>query len=389
MTESKKGFWGFLLGLVPVFIPVIVAIVTINLQYIADRKAKLDEHYRSLTSQLTSTKKSDRHAAAASIATYLKRDDSFFKQADYYYETVDVLATRVASEPSYDVRNSIIAALKKIRHEPEYRQVINRLLAVTRNNFIQNNQINNALAFARNAYTLSLDEIRIAEQQYSTSGLEADRVELERVKAESARKSNVYKALQKDYDELQANIPMVANMIAIFLSEVKGTPMNSLDFFRTNLNSVVLTDLVLSNSTSKWSTFSSTTLDDSVMNNAEIDQTLFANSWLNNVNFSNSNLSRTLFTQAVLRDADFSGSTFEDVYFSGADLAGTDFSNVTGLRPEYFYGSLNLLMARFDDKDIVSRVQNMTEADFRDRVAASTLSATNQGQVIAAIFGYQ
>ena len=60
MTETKKGLGSFLMGLVPVFIPVIVAI---NLQYINYRKAKLYEHYRILTSQLTLTSHALRSAA--------------------------------------------------------------------------------------------------------------------------------------------------------------------------------------------------------------------------------------------------------------------------------------------------------------------------------------
>jgi len=375
MAKEKKGSSGLLLGIITVFIPLITAIVTLNLQYVADRDTSSDEHYRKLVSQLTSKNKNERHAAAVSIGTYLNKEDR------YFLETIDILATRVSSEPNYNVRNSIIASLKKIKHEPEYKQVIDRLLTIVRNNFIQDYQMKNALKQAKWAYDTALEELRILEDQLDEDTSESLLIDLERKKRQLSVKESELVHYQQEYEELKFNIPMVSNMISIFLSESKGFQINGLDFFRTDMNYVVLTDLLLKNSKIKWSTFSTNTMTDSVLDSSFIERTYFSGSGLKNVKFTNSKIRTTLFTDSKLHNADFSGSTFDDVYFACAELQGTRFQNVTGLKPEHFFNARNFDQAIFDDVDFANKINEVTLDDFQSTVDNSALDSAYRGHL--------
>ena len=105
-----------------------------------------------------------------------------------------------------------------------------------------------------------------------------------------------YKKLQQDYNGLLFDIPLVSNMISIFLTEAKHSSMVGLEFFRSDMNNVVLTDIKLKNTTIKWSTFSSSTMTDSQFLASTIGRTYFSNSYLENMDFSNSKISTSLFS---------------------------------------------------------------------------------------------
>ena len=163
-------------------------------------------------------------------------------------------------------------------------------------------------------------------------------------------------------------------MISIFLSEKKGREMNGLDFFRSNMHSLVITDLIMKNTSIKWASFSSSTMSDSVFIDSTIERTYFSSTNLKNSSLRNSDISTTVFSYATLINTDFSACRFEDVFFLGADLNGANFSGVSGLRPELFYGALNLDRAVFDDPGFVSKVQAVNQQAFELFVANSGLN---------------
>ena len=269
----------------------------------------------------------------------------------------------------------MIGSLTKIKDEPEYRQVINRLLAIGRNNFIQDYQMKLEVDNSKAEFDDAMTAFKQAEQDFGTSEKKSDQFILSNLAEQTRLKQSEFQALQSDYDELKANIPMVSNMIAIFLSEGKGKEITGLDFFRSNMYNIVATDLVLNQTKIKWTTFSSSTLSDSQFIASTIARTYFSNSDMKNAQFNKSLISTSLFNDSTLINASFSDSTLIDVFFIGADLAGANFSNAKGLQPEFFFQTNNLAQAKFDEPGFIERVDKVSHEDFVSFVNNSSLNS--------------
>lgn len=369
MGDKAKTSTEILKPLLIIFLPLITAIITANYQYVITRWEDSDKNYRAIVSDLTSKDKDKRHSAAASVGTYVKTGDRYFN------ETIDILTNRLSSESNHNVRNSMIGSLTKIKDEPEYRQVINRLLAIGRNNFIQDYQMKLEVDNSKAEFDDAMTAFKQAEQDFGTSEKKSDQFILSNLAEQTRLKQSEFQALQSDYDELKANIPMVSNMIAIFLSEGKGKEITGLDFFRSNMYNIVATDLVLNQTKIKWTTFSSSTLSDSQFIASTIARTYFSNSDMKNAQFNKSLISTSLFNDSTLINASFSDSTLIDVFFIGADLAGANFSNAKGLQPEFFFQTNNLAQAKFDEPGFIERVDKVSHEDFVSFVNNSSLNS--------------
>ncbi len=379
MTEKSKSSSGLLKSMLVIFLPLITTIITANYQYIITRWEESDGNYRKVVSEMTSKNKDVRHAAAASLGTYVKAGNRYFS------ETIDILTNRLSSESNHNVRNSIIGSLKKIKNQPEYRQILDRLLTIDRNNFIQDYQIKTEVDKAKVEFDTALLAFQDGEQQYANSKLQSEQFILKNLAQQAASKHQAYQSLGADYNELQANKPIVSNMISIFLSEKQGQEIVGLNFFRSTMSDVVLTDLILPDTNIKWASFGLSILTDSQLTHSSVERTYFNGTNLENVNFSNSNFLTSVITDAILHNTNFSNSRFDDVFFFGSDLRDANFTGVSGLKPEYFYGVSNLELAKFDDIDIVKKAQSITENQFRQFVANSKLGAGKKEHLIPGI----
>lgn len=369
MADVQKKTGITLKTLLTIFLPLITTIASINYQYVITRLEGSDQNYRATVSKLADSDSTLRHAAAASIGTYLVPDGR------YLDETIDILTVRLSSEPNYNVRNSIIGSLKKIKHQDsKYKQIIDRLLTISRNNFIQDYHMKKELDNVRLDYSEVLEDLRDAETKYKNTTLSSDQLDLRMLKSEVTYKLEEITKLQREYDELQFSKPIVSDMISIFLSEKKNTHIAKLDFFRTTMSSVVLTDLILKEPSIKWATFYNSNLTDSTLDSAFISQTDFSSSLLVKANFIENNIDTTLFVKADLTDTNFSNSSFSDVFFIEADLYGASFAGAKGLKPVYFYGSKNFDQATFDNPDFVDRILELKIADFEIAVNSSRIS---------------
>jgi len=335
MAEKTKSSTDLLKSLLVIVFPLITAIVTANVQYVVTRQEESDKNYRVVVSQLASKDREIRHAAAASLGTYVKAGDRYFS------ETIDILTNRLSSETNYNVRNSIIGSLKKIKKlDSEYKLIIDRLLTISRNSFIQDYHMDIALKNARLDYDILNDDLRIAESEGIDKNLSSNQLNLSRLKNRVSDKVIEINKLQKEYDELQYSKPIISDMISIFLSEKKNSAISGLDFFRTTMSSVILTDLTLTEPTVKWATFYNSNLTDTTLDNAVISQTDFSKSLMIKTSLQESNIATTLFVDTKLIEASFSNSNFSEVFFILADLSDTNFAGVKGLKPEYFYQSI-------------------------------------------------
>ena len=379
MADKFKLSPELLKPLLIVFLPLITAIVTANYQYVITRWEDSDKNFRDVVSKLTSKEKDVRHAAAASLGTYVKTGDRYFS------ETIDILTNRLSSETNHNVRNSIIGSLKKIKNEPQYRQVIDRLLTIDRNNFIQDYQMKTEVDKIKGEADAALEAFQAGELKYADSSKTSEQFILKNLGEEAKKKHAAYRSLQFDYDELQANKPMVSNMISIFLSEKQGQEIIGLDFFRSTMSNVVLTDLVMRDTTIKWATFGLSVLTDSQMTNSTIERTYFDGSDLKNTNFAQSRISNTVISDALVINTSFANSTFQDVYFIGSDLQGANFIGVTGLQPEYFYDTKNLELAIFEDPGIVEKAQDVTAEDYRRFISQSNLNDDKKEYLVPGI----
>ena len=115
----------------------------------------------------------ERHAAAASIGTYLKKGDQ------HYHETIDILVNKITVEQNINVRNLISGSLKKIKNEPEYKSIIYRLINIDRENFIQEFPMQKSLVKANYSYEEIFAGFRNSDINKKNSDLPPDQFDLE------------------------------------------------------------------------------------------------------------------------------------------------------------------------------------------------------------------
>jgi len=368
MGEKETKSSGLLKSTLIVFLPLITAILTANYQYVITRWENSDKNFRLVVSELTSKDKNIRHSAAASIGTYVKQEDR------YLNETIDILTNRLSTETNHNVRNSIIGSLTKIKDQPEYRQVINRMLAIDRNNFVQDYQMKVKRDTGAADFDQAVENLKQAELEFGNSEKITDQFMLANLQSQAGQKYQEHQVLQQDYRELQNSIPMVSNMIAIFLSEARGREIVGLDFFRNNMNNIVATDLRLRETRIKWATFSSSTLSENQFLQSTIGRSFFSNSDIKDSQFKGSNISTSMFNDSTLINVDFSECNLKDVFFIGSDLAGASFSRAQGLEPAFFYEAINIDLARFDDPGFIDKVRAVSHDEFVEFVHNSTLN---------------
>ena len=172
MSTEKKTWKAILQSQLTVGVTLVAGIITAGYQYSLSQEQALASNYRTMVAQLALDDSDSRHAATASIGTFLTREDQGLlgttTKSPHYEETIDILTNRLSSEDNFNVRNSIIGSLKKIKNEAGYRQVIERLLTINRNNFIQEYQMKTSLDAARKTYDSALAEYNQTEKDLRT-----------------------------------------------------------------------------------------------------------------------------------------------------------------------------------------------------------------------------
>ncbi len=376
MDDMKKGIsitdiLKFLGGLV-VFIPLMLGIF----QYKQSIKQDSDKSFRSVIEKLSSLNREERLASASSIGTFMDKGSS------YYDESVNLLINRLSIELDYNVLNAIRGSLEKIKKE-EYKNVIDKLLAIERNTFVQEFALKNWRDEANTSFGTSENRYIEREKLFKKYKLDLDKKMLDNLKEDVDLKWAIYTTKERDFSELSMHKQVISDFLSIFLGVTKTHPIKELVFFQNSMNSVVMVELNFANSEFKLSTFSSSTILNTKFNGSAVTDTFFTGSDLTNSRFVNCKIEVSLFDRAVLKKVDFSGSEFRDVFFAGSDLTGTNFNNTKGLKSIYFYGATNLDKAIFDPafrKELDEELKKITKAKLKEYVDKSELSITRRDE---------
>ena len=383
MADKDKPYTDLFKSTLVIFLPLITAIITANYQYVITRWEESDKSYRQVVSDLTSDTVDKRIAAAASLGTYVKIGDRHLS------ETIDILTNRLFMEDNRNVRNSIIGSLKKIKDEPEYRQVLDHLLTINRTNFVQEYEFQRAADGAKYKYEDALEKYQQAKKDHAKNSDQSDQIILDNFRQQTEIKRRAYQTKLGAYDELKASNPAVTNMISVFLSEKHDQEIIGLDFFRSTMSDVLLTDLVLRDTKIKWTRFGLSVLTDSQLTNSTIERTYFDGSDLKNTNFAQSRISNTVISDALLINTSFANCKFKDVFFIGSDMQGANFIGATGLYPEYFYDTRNLDLAIFADPSFIDKAQAVTAEQYRQFIAQSSLNDDKKDYLVPGITSAQ
>jgi uncharacterized protein YjbI with pentapeptide repeats len=368
-------FLGATLGAIALFIPLWTGII----QYKQYNKQKLDENFRNTIKKLSSVNKEDRLAASSSLGTFLN-------QEDYYKETIDILINRLSVELDYNVLSAILGSLKNVKKE-EYRKVINNILAINRNFFIQEYVLKKWRDEAKKAFKETEAMFIQREDLYKLYSLEVDKTMLDILKEELEQKYEDSNNLIKSYDELAMKKQTSADFISSFLGMITKTHPMSVEFNQNSLNYVIVTDINLSNSIIKRSALSSSTILDTIFDHSKIIDTVFTGSVLTKSSFRKCKIYFSLFDDTILEEVDFYGSEFRDVFFATSDLTGTNFRSLRGLDAINFYEAKNIDKASFDPdfKDKLAKLENITENEFLDYVHKTKLSPSRKDTLFETI----
>jgi len=303
-----------IIGAIAVFIPLMTGI----LQYRDSTQQKIGNDFRSVVEKLSAKEREIRLASVSSMGTFIKK--GIFKSKEKYYdETVDILINRISTELDYNVLNAIISSLER-SDNTEYRRIMEKLLAIERNIFVQENVLKDRLRELEISIPKEKDKKRI-------------------------------KLLKEEQEELKMHQQAVSYTISLFLSKVSKSHPEKIEFFRNSLNYVTIKGINLSNSVFDMSALSQSNILKTKFDGSKIEDTVFTFSNLTNSSFANcKEITDSLFDQVNLKDVDFSNSNFRDVFFAGSDLTNTNFTGVKGLHPEYFYKAKNIDKAKFDSE---------------------------------------
>lgn len=398
MAEKKKGLIKFITSngaIISVLITLITAIITANYQFIENRRKSSDENFRSIVTLLSSENKEERIAAASNMGTFIEKD-FYLLEGKYYDEAVDILINRLSIELDYNAVNAIIGSLQKVQKVKKkgYGEVIKKVLDINRNIFIQEYALKTWKEDSGKEYFPQRENFYRAVKE------KTDKKILENMEEEMNIKREVYLNREMDFGELKMHRQVTADFISSFLGIIiKSIPIEKreklelkLEFDKNSLNSVLMTELKLNNSTFKRSALSVSTILDTEFDGSTIIDTVFTFSDLTKSSFKDCKITASLFDQATLKGVNFSGSKseFKDVFFAGSDLTGADFTGVKRLEPIYFYAVEDeyIKKAKFDDQfkiDLDEKLPKITEDDFKKYVENSELSKTRKKDLFLTI----
>lgn len=372
MTEKKRWITSVLKewsGTLVIAIPLIVTVITGSYQYRQYVHQKLDENFRNIVKELSSENIEERLAAATNMGTFIKK--GILSKGKYYNEAVDILINRVSIELDFNVLNAIKGSLQKISKR-EYREVIQKLLDINRNLFIQDYPLKSWSDGAKKEYEDGYSKI---EDLCKKNMSKADRLKLDNLKKETKRKWEISYDREKSYRELALHTETSANFITFFLEVTKLYPVKKLIFFQNNLNYVRWIGLTFSKVEFERAALSRVLVDETTFDELTIKDTIFTFSDIIKSSFVDCEITASLFDQITsLRGTAFSNSKFKDVFFAGSDLTDADFKGAKGLLPIYFYEAKNIDKDNFDDPEFKIKVDKITEDEFKGYVNNSELA---------------
>jgi uncharacterized protein YjbI with pentapeptide repeats len=354
-----------------VFVPLMTGI----LQYRQSVQQNFDNSFRAVVEKLSSVNREERLASAANMGTFVKKDNK------YYDEAVDILINRLSIELDYNVLNAIRASLERIQKE-DYEKVIDKLLAIERNIFIQDYALKLRRDNAKARYDQSAADFAEMERQVKQQSSEFGQTLLGILKQKMSQESESYQSKEVDYYELSLHKQVISDFLSVFLGITKSFPLGKLEFFRNSMERVTMMELNLSNSKIGGSSFWVSNILDTKFDGSTIVETFFSNSTLTKSSFVKCRITASFYDQAYLRNVDFSESEFSDVFFTGSDLAGARFTGAKGLKPIYFYAAQNLDKAVFepDFKAMLDeKLGTITEDELRNYITnQADLSKSNR-----------
>lgn len=386
MAEKKKIFAELIepyKNIISIFIPLITLIITANTQFSDYMRKSSDENFRSIVKLLSSENKEERLAAASNMGTFIKEGSRwpyvFNKSGNENTDNaIDILINRVSVELDYNVLNAIKGSLMKIKKKEhdEYKKIIQKLLDVDRNIFIQNYALKKWKDDSQKEYFQK-------ENEYATrlKAKEVDKTILDNIKEEMKRKQDAYLKREKDFSELSMHKQVNADFIAAFLDVTKYYPIEGLNFYLNSLNSARLFGLNFKKSNFERSAISNSIIEEATFDGATIIDTLFTFSDLTKSRFVDCKITASLFNHiSSFKGASFSAVEFNDVFFVGSDLTEANFKGAKGLKPIYFYKAKNIEKAEFDNEFKIKLTNElgidsvkMTDEKFLEYIKSSEL----------------
>ncbi len=382
----------------------IVAIIgltgTLYTAYIGFRKyldEKRNKNYEETIKQLFSASKSERLAAVATLGVYIESSlvlspilssIRFFKnlfQSKYYQKnSITILINCIYTELDYDVLNAICSVLTQDRKNREIQFIVDKLISINKNFFIQDYPLKGRLDYAKN----NLD---VVKKEVVGDPDEVNKVLNEQNIIQLKEKSKMLDEYTDRYNELSLHQQVSTDFLFMYLSEmskVNETKNLNLVFFQNVFNYGQFSRCNLSKCSVIKTALSVCTLIHVKIENLDvIEDSVFSFSRLDSCIFKGGKISNSLFDKMNLNNTIFENITFNHTFFIGSDLSYTEFNNVTGLEPVHFYKA-NYQKAKFDESfrvKIEKELPDVTEEDFTNYVMSSTLTDQRKEEILRSL----
>ena len=303
-------------------------------------------YFRENIKNLFVKNKDELLAAIAILGVYKNRKE-------YKKSTIDILSNLLYTELDYDISNAIIGVLTQASELEELNYIVEKLIQINRNFFIQSYPLQSRQDDLKAEYeSLSSEYSKLLNGKNDSGKLLAD------TEADLRAKWLKFKNMN-DY-ELKWHKLATADVLAMILNKVDKLNLSKtlkLDFYQNDFNYGQFAGLHLNNCSIRHSAVSTSVLFHIAFVNFLIDDSTFSRSSIEGCTFFGGKFSSTSFINAVFENVVFENTEFKDTFFFGAVLRDCTFKNTKGLTGLHFYNCNILNNTQFisplaDSKDI-------------------------------------
>ncbi len=382
----------------------IVAIIgligTLYTAYVGFRKyldEKRSRNYEETIKQLFSINKSERLAAVATLGVYIESNlvyshyisamrflKNLFQSKYYQKNSITILLNCIYTELDYDVLNAICSVLTQDRKNKEIQYIVDKLISINKNFFIQDYPLKGRLDYAKNI--LETGKNGITDKQSAV-----DIILNEQILNQIKEKNKVLEEYTERYNELSLHQQVSTDFLFMYLSEmskIDETKHINLVFFQNVFNYGQFSRCNLRKCSIIKTALSVCTLIHIKIENLDlIEDSVFTFSALNNCLFKGGNIVNSLFDKMNLTHTVFENITFRNTYFFSSNLAYSEFNNVTGLEPIHFYKA-DFSKTKFDENfriKLETELPLITDEVFTNYVKNSTLTIQRKEELLRSL----
>ncbi len=283
-------------------------------------------YFRENIKNLFVKNKDELLAAIAVLGVYKNRKE-------YKKSTIDILSNLLYTELDYDISSAIVSVLTQASILDEFTYIVDKLIEINRNFFIQSYPIQSRQNDLKTEYKeLSFAYSELLEGKNDSGKLLTNTEETLKARWIKIKSMNDY--------EIKWHKLATTDVLAMILNKADKLNFSKdlkLNLFQNDFNYGQFSGLHLNNCSILHSAISTSLLFHTTFENILVNDSTFSRSSIEGCKFSGGEITSTSFANAAFENVLFENTIFKDTFFFGADLTDCTFKNTKGLSRLHFY----------------------------------------------------